>query len=242
MIDPNAFWQTVYRKNHDNTGNAPDGGELRYMLAGTALLIGEDHSQDAEDHVRAQQNAIYGILTVHRPTLKYPHGRLRVIGCTDQQNQENFKEAVRRGGSQKHLSFRDEEETDEPLAGGDEVWEPPPETFDEVYQSDRWWPVYAEWARGQYMGESVDFLEAALAYRRQWSNDEAQRICDTFIRATARQSLNIDDEVRNRILQRLNEGGVTDDLFYEAETFVMGLCRDEYPRKFLTDQRNMARS
>jgi len=112
--DPNADptsagetvdWDAAYATNHANTGAVDDGDELAWAQYGTALLIGDGHAAAAVQYLNAHPETERGTLRVERGSVQYPRGRLRVVGCSQQ---DDFKTAVRAGGSQKHISFRDE--------------------------------------------------------------------------------------------------------------------------------------
>ena len=94
-----------YATNHANTGAVDDGDELAWAQYGTALLIGDGHAAAAVQYLNAHPETERGTLRVERGSVQYPRGRLRVVGCSQQ---DDFKTAVRAGGSQKHISFRDE--------------------------------------------------------------------------------------------------------------------------------------
>ena len=99
-------WGGVYARNHSNTNEAADGAELDWVQWGDALLIGTGHTPNATAYLDNSTEAVWGKLTVEKSRLPlYPNGRLRVVGCVEQ---DEFKKAVEKSGSAKHVSFRDQ--------------------------------------------------------------------------------------------------------------------------------------
>lgn len=70
---------------------------------------------------------------------------------------------------------------------------PPPATFNECWVDGTWSNTFAEWARDNAMGESVDFLIwLQQSYKPTPTWEWADHLMNTYVLPTAAQPLNID--------------------------------------------------
>ncbi len=97
-------WQAVHDANHGLTSRAGTGVPFTWEQADYLVLIGESHTALHKAIVRRSPSYRTGTLTVEHAGGRYPHGRIRVVGCTQE---DEFKWAIGQF-SKKHVSFRDE--------------------------------------------------------------------------------------------------------------------------------------
>jgi hypothetical protein len=90
---------------------------------------------------------------------------------------------------------------------------------------------FTEYLKVEHSEEHIIFWTVANNFFNNPSSEQAKTICETFIALNAPHQINVEFSIRDRIIQEMNCGRYSKDLFTQAQNEVFQVLKnDTYPR------------